>query len=278
MYGASGDQARFDTYADALDSEAQTFLGSRGNDVYVGTAFNDVIRSNAGDDRVTGGGGDDKIYGSRGVDTAVYSGNRADYAITRDLAGVVHVVDLRTGATSEGADQLVDVEQLEFADGALDASTIAAGGMLTLDASGASTGVDMSRGGDAAMLWLPRHLLGVEAPISLLDAVVNGVSVGGTPTPVVDLVGRTTKPLAKGTLLAAEGHHHTIDGVGPELIDAAPLGAERPAPYYLIAGRRLRRDLPAGASVTLGDLEMDEAAPLYVMRRRQDERFFGPGI
>ncbi|WP_020186349.1 calcium-binding protein [Methylopila sp. 73B] len=144
MYGASGDQARFDTYADALDSEAQTFLGSRGNDVYVGTAFNDVIRSNAGDDRVTGGGGDDKIYGSRGVDTAVYSGNRADYAITRDLAGVVHVVDLRTGATSEGADQLVDVEQLEFADGALDASTIAAGGMLTLDASGASTGVDMT--------------------------------------------------------------------------------------------------------------------------------------
>ncbi|WP_020186344.1 hypothetical protein [Methylopila sp. 73B] len=142
----------------------------------------------------------------------------------------------------------------------------------------AGKGHTMSRGGDAAMLWLPRHLLGVEAPISLLDAVVNGVSVGGTPTPVVDLVGRTTKPLAKGTLLAAEGHHHTIDGVGPELIDAAPLGAERPAPYYLIAGRRLRRDLPAGASVTLGDLEMDEAAPLYVMRRRQDERFFGPGI
>ncbi|GBD48366.1 flagellar biosynthesis protein FlgA [Methylopila sp. Yamaguchi] len=139
----------------------------------------------------------------------------------------------------------------------------------------AAKGHTMSRGGDAAMLWLPRHLLGVEAPISLLDAVVNGVSVGGTPTPVVDLVGRTTKPLPKGTLLEAEGHHHTIDGVGPELIDAAPLASERPAPYYLIAGRRLRRDLPAGASVTLGDLELDETAPLYVMRRRQDERFFG---
>ncbi|MFX5587097.1 hypothetical protein ABTE16_20350, partial [Acinetobacter baumannii] len=86
---------------------------------------------------------------------------------------------------------------------------------------------------DAAMLWLPRHLLGLEAPISLLDAVVNGVSVAATPKPRVDLVGRTTQPLAKGTVLNAEGHHHTIDGVGPELIDAAPLRPDRPAPYYL---------------------------------------------
>lgn len=139
----------------------------------------------------------------------------------------------------------------------------------------AGKGHTMSRSGDAAMLWLPRHLLGLEAPISLLDAVVNGISIAGRPKPVVDLVGRTTKALAKGTVLNAEGHHHTIDGVGPELIDAAPLDPDRPAPYYLIAGRRLTRDLPAGASVTPGDLEMDETAPLLAMRRRQDAMFFG---
>lgn len=139
----------------------------------------------------------------------------------------------------------------------------------------AGKGHTMSRSGKAAMLWLPRHLLGLEAPITMLDAVVNGVSVAGEPKPVVDLVGRTTKPLAKGTRLKAEGHHHTIDGVGPQLIDAAPLADDRPAPYYLIADRVLKRDLAAGASITLADVEMDEQAPLFVMRKRQDAMFFG---
>ena len=139
----------------------------------------------------------------------------------------------------------------------------------------AGKGHTMSRSGKAAMLWLPRHLLGLEAPITMLDAVVNGVSVAGEPKPVVDLVGRTTKPLAKGTRLKAEGHHHTIDGVGPELIDAAPLADDRPAPYYLIADRVLKRDLAEGASITLADVEMDEQAPLFVMRKRQDAMFFG---
>lgn len=139
----------------------------------------------------------------------------------------------------------------------------------------AGKGHTMSRSGKSAMLWLPRHLLGLEAPITMLDAVVNGVSVAGEPKPVVDLVGRTTKPLAKGTRLTAEGHHHTIDGVGPELIDAAPLSPDRPAPYYLIADRILQRDLPAGTFITLADVEMDEQAPLFVMRKRQDAMFFG---
>lgn len=140
----------------------------------------------------------------------------------------------------------------------------------------AGKGHTVSRNGQAAMLWLPRHLLGIEAPISMLDAVINGVSVAGTPTPVLDLVGRTTKPLPRGTHLLAEGHHHTIDGIGPELIDAAPLHAGRPAPYYLIAGRVLLRDLPAGAAVTLADVAVDDASPLYAMRMAQDALFF-PG-
>ncbi|WP_102959612.1 NAD(P)H-dependent oxidoreductase [Mangrovicella endophytica] len=138
----------------------------------------------------------------------------------------------------------------------------------------AGKGHTMSRDGKAAMLWLPRHLLGLEAPISILDAVVNGVSVAGAPKPVVDLIGRTTRPLAKGTRLDAVGHHHTIDGLAPALIDAAPLGTDRPAPYYLIAGRTLLRDLDAGVSVTLGDVDIDEDAPMVALRRRQDARFF----
>lgn len=137
----------------------------------------------------------------------------------------------------------------------------------------AAKGHTVSRTGRAAMIWIPRHLLGLEAPISILDAVVNGVSVAGRPKPVVDLVGRTTQPLAAGTRLVAEGHHHTIQGIGPELVDAAPLDPARAAPYYLLSGRRLLRDLPAGAPVTLADIEPVETA-LLALRRRQDALFF----
>ncbi|WP_285294334.1 NAD(P)H-dependent oxidoreductase [Aureimonas altamirensis] len=141
----------------------------------------------------------------------------------------------------------------------------------------AQKGHTVSRSGEAAMLWLPRHLLGLEAPISLLDAVVNGVSVAGEPRPVVDLVGRARRRLEAGALLEAEGHHHTIDGVGPELVEARPLAADRALPYYLLSGRRLKRDIPAGAPVTMADVTLDESAPLLVLRRRQDAHFFAHG-
>ena len=139
----------------------------------------------------------------------------------------------------------------------------------------AAKGHTVSRSGESAMIWIPRHLLGLEAPISLLDAVINGVSVAGEPKPVVDLVGRATRPLPAGTRLVAEGHHHTIEGVAPELVDAAPLEPGRPAPYYLLSGRRLLRDLPAGASITLADIEPAETT-LLTLRRRQDTLFFTP--
>ncbi|MBB3937254.1 flagellar biosynthesis protein FlgA [Aureimonas phyllosphaerae] len=140
----------------------------------------------------------------------------------------------------------------------------------------AAKGHTMSSSGEAAMIWIPRHLLGLEAPISILDAVVNGANVAGEPTPVVDLVGRTTQPLAAGTRLLAEGHHHTIEGVGPELVPASPLADDRAAPYYLLSGRRLLRDLPAGAEITLADIEPAEST-LLTLRRRQDALFFGAG-
>src|SRR5690606_2075530 len=47
-----------------------------------GNGFNNAITGNAGDNILTGGGGDDILNGRGGVDTAVFSGNRADYSIS----------------------------------------------------------------------------------------------------------------------------------------------------------------------------------------------------
>lgn len=127
---------------------------------------------------------------------------------------------------------------------------------------------------DTALLFLPRHLLGLEAAISLLDAVRHGASSGGTkPRPVLDLCGRARRDLLEGTVLAAKGHHHEIDGVTPELHPALPLGDDHAAPFYLLDGRALTRDVAAGELIRFDDLNTDSTSPLYRMRRAQDAMF-----
>ena len=141
----------------------------------------------------------------------------------------------------------------------------------------------LGRHGATAMICLPRHLLGLEAATSVIGAAL-GQSTGGVdPRPRLDLIALTTRDLPAGTVLTAEGHHHTIEGVTGELADAAPLAGGAPVPLYLVADRKLARPVIAGRTITLDDLEIDPASTLLALRRRQDRHFFaeaaghGPG-
>lgn len=126
-----------------------------------------------------------------------------------------------------------------------------------------------------AMLYLPRHLLGVEAATSVMSAGM-GVSSGKPqPEPLLDLVPIAQQNLAAGTVLTAHGHHHSIDDVTAELRPAGPLMARAPMPFYLAANRRLVRDVMAGAPICFDDVELDEASVLLQLRREQDAQFFG---
>ena len=127
----------------------------------------------------------------------------------------------------------------------------------------AGKGHVVSRSADTAMLYLPRHLLGVEAATSILDAAGLGRSgYGEDYRPRQDLVAVAHRDLAAGTVLTMGGHHHSIDGVSAEVRPAAALAGDRPAPFYLVADRTLdargqgRRGDPA--------------------RRRRHRRGFGP--
>jgi predicted homoserine dehydrogenase-like protein len=131
----------------------------------------------------------------------------------------------------------------------------------------------LGRQKDTAMLWLPRHLLGMEVGTTLLEAVLLGASSGGPCRPVVDLVGRARHDLARGVVLSAEGHHHEIAALAPELQPSAAIRANAPVPLYLLHGRRLQRDVAGGELIGLADVEMDPGAPLFAMRRRQDAFF-----
>ena len=134
----------------------------------------------------------------------------------------------------------------------------------------------VSRDGKRAMIFNPRHLLGLEAATSVLEAAVLGRSCGSqSPRPHLDLVARATHRLTAGTPLAMGGHHHSIDGTTAELHPAQPLAAGAAVPFYLAANRRLVRDVEAGALITLADIEIDAASELLALRRQQDVYFFG---
>ncbi|HEY0107530.1 MAG TPA: CAP domain-containing protein, partial [Rhizomicrobium sp.] len=84
----------------SLDGTVHTIDGSKGND---------TITTGSGNDTLMGGLGNDALHGGAGVDTAVFSGNRASYTVTR--SGLTTTVK-----GPDGTDTATGVEFLKFAD------------------------------------------------------------------------------------------------------------------------------------------------------------------
>jgi len=140
----------------------------------------------------------------------------------------------------------------------------------------AQKGHIVSRTGATAMVFLPRHLLGLEAATSILDAAIHQVSgYGSDYQPRYDLIAVATEDLAAGTVLTMGGHHHTISGVTAEFRPAGPLAATAPAPFYLAADGRLAAPVAKGQEIRMCDLELQDGSPLMRLRGDQDTRFFG---
>ncbi|WP_334165431.1 calcium-binding protein, partial [Phenylobacterium sp.] len=79
-----------------------------------GGAGADTLKGGAGDDTLTGGADADTLVGGAGADTAVFSGARADYAVTLNGDGSITVTDNRQAG--DGVDTLTGVEFLKFSD------------------------------------------------------------------------------------------------------------------------------------------------------------------
>jgi len=99
-----------------------TIEGYVGRDELGGGDGDDLIEGFSGSDILTGGRGDDTLDGGSGADVAVYSGARSNYLIEQ-VYDYYRVTDLRAGYN--GADLIVDVEQLRFKDGLFDVGTLA---------------------------------------------------------------------------------------------------------------------------------------------------------
>jgi Ca2+-binding RTX toxin-like protein len=108
----------------------------------IGSGFDDTLAAGTHDDTIDGGAGDDVF---------VQSGKRSFYDIVDNQDGSFTITDLR-GASSEGIDTVRNVENFQFADGAVAAGNVARDGeaRITIDASGSTGGLDFEafiRGG-----------------------------------------------------------------------------------------------------------------------------------
>ncbi|MFA4952243.1 M10 family metallopeptidase C-terminal domain-containing protein, partial [Brevundimonas sp.] len=94
-------------------SVGSTLNGDAGADRLEGGTGADTLNGGDDNDILIGAGGDDIIDGGAGTDTAVFTGNRADYTI-----GTTNGVTTITGA--DGSDRLTNVERFQFANGLFD--------------------------------------------------------------------------------------------------------------------------------------------------------------
>jgi Ca2+-binding RTX toxin-like protein len=104
-------------------SAGDRLIGNAGANALIGNAGSDLLIGDGGDDLIGGGAGNDRLEGADGIDTAVFSGSRANYLVEAHADGTVTVSDLRPGG--DGQDTLTGLEQLRFSDMALAAPTYA---------------------------------------------------------------------------------------------------------------------------------------------------------
>lgn len=102
-------------------SGIENLIGGTGNDIFTGNSSDNRLEGGDGNDVLTGGLGNDRLVGGQGVDTAVFSGNRADYTISYDRNTALFTISGPDGS----ADVADSIEWFRFADTSVSADDLA---------------------------------------------------------------------------------------------------------------------------------------------------------
>jgi predicted homoserine dehydrogenase-like protein len=117
-------------------------------------------------------------------------------------------------------------------------------------------------------LYRPYHLANLETPISIANAVLNGLStLVCLRPPTAETIAVAKKDLKTGEKIDALGGF-TVYG----MIEKASVAKEEGLlPLGLAVGAILKRDVPQGSVLTYDDLELDKAQRIYQLRQQQDQ-------
>jgi len=117
--------------------------------------------------------------------------------------------------------------------------------------------------GRYAAMYKPFHLIGLELPISVLNAALRHEPTGATRGWRGDAVAVAKRALKAGEMLDGEGGY-TVYG---RLMPAAASRSCGALPIGLAHGVKLKRDVAAGQPVTEADVTLDESQPIVSLRR-----------
>ena len=127
----------------------------------------------------------------------------------------------------------------------------------------AEYGVRTDPSGRYASLYRPYHLIGLELAVSIASAVVRGEPTGAPTGFRGDVCAVAKRALRAGETLDGEGGFMVFGRLAP-----APRSVSEGAlPLGLAHGIRLRRDVPAGATLRYADVELDESVGAVRLRR-----------
>lgn len=117
----------------------------------------------------------------------------------------------------------------------------------------------VSRNGKYACIYLPYHYMGLETPVSILLGDLMGIGTHPECRQISVMAGVAEQDILQGTVLKVHGHHHSIDGLVPELWERQEAGEA--APFYLLNGMTLLKDVKKGDPVTLDAVDLAGVRP-----------------
>jgi predicted homoserine dehydrogenase-like protein len=130
-------------------------------------------------------------------------------------------------------------------------------------------GVVTDPSGRVTALYRPFHLIGLELNVSILSAALRGESTGVANGFRGDVVSTAKRDLRAGEVLDGEGGGCVWGKLTPAAesvrIGGLPIGLANRVP--------LRRDVPAGQSVTWDDVRIDTDDSVYRYRRSMEAAF-----
>ena len=137
-------------------------------------------------------------------------------------------------------------------------------------------GIPVSRDGRYGLVYNPSHLLGVEAPITIMAAArLDHSVVDERYRPVVDLTARAMRDLPAGHKLEIVGTRHAVPDLEPGLTTALPVNDRNPLPYYMAVGRTLTRPVAKGEAISADCVAAPDGSALWSLRAEQDRAFGG---
>lgn len=123
----------------------------------------------------------------------------------------------------------------------------------------------VSRNRKYACLYLPYHFMGTETPASIVLGDFLGIGSHPECRQVSVMAGVASRDLPAGTVLEVKGHHHSIDGLVPELWEKAE--AKDIAPFYLLNGLTLKKEIKKGEPVTKDIVDLGDNVPYELYKK-----------